>query len=138
METNVTNDLLRRGQSGAGGWNRQQLRLLGIEHWPPPDGWQRKVLGRPITPEDVERFIALRGVTKRVKKRHGVVIETKTGVPLPLPREIGPAVARAFSSFWIYVQRLDPQALKDGLPSLQYMVRAASQRVEMKGGKSLE
>ncbi|WP_367872829.1 hypothetical protein [Luteolibacter sp. Populi] len=130
MQTNVTNDLLRRGQSGAGGWNRQQLRLIGIEHWPPPHGWQKRILGHPIAAEDVERFIALRGVTKRIKKRYGVVIETRTGDPLPLPREIRPAVARAFSSFWIYVQRLDPQALKDGLPALQYMVRTASQRVE--------
>ena len=129
MQTNVTNDLLRRGQSGAGGWNRQQLRLLGIEQWPPPHGWQKRILGRPIAMEDVERFIALRGVTKRIKKRHGVVIETRTGDPLPLPREIRPAVARAFSSFWIYVQRLDPQMLKDGLPALQYMVRAAGKRV---------
>lgn len=65
----VTQDLIRRGESGVGGWNRRQIELLGIL-WPPKHGWRRRVEGKLIPQADAEQFVALRGVTKKMVKRH--------------------------------------------------------------------
>lgn len=59
----VTNELVRQGQSERGGWNREQLRILGVK-WPPKKGWRSRVLGRRISEEDRDRFLAIRGQLK--------------------------------------------------------------------------
>jgi hypothetical protein len=56
----VTQDLLDRGKSPRGGWNRGQLAALGVA-WPPPAGWQKLLCGRLVLAPDAERFLALRG-----------------------------------------------------------------------------
>lgn len=65
----ITQELIRRGESGAGGWNREQLRLIGVP-WPPKHGWRRRVEGRWISKADAEAFVSLRGVTLKRNKRY--------------------------------------------------------------------
>ena len=60
----ITDELIRSGQSDAGGWNRAQLDLLGVA-WPPAHGWKIKIIGKPISADTAAKFLALRGVTKK-------------------------------------------------------------------------
>lgn len=60
----VTEDFLKRGMSGQGGWNAKQFAILGID-WPPRKGWKYGIVNRLwLTPEDAETFLALRPVTQ--------------------------------------------------------------------------
>jgi hypothetical protein len=60
----ITKELILAGRSGAGGWTREQLRLLGVD-WPkgksPRKGWQREVIGHTISKADAEEFVRLGG-----------------------------------------------------------------------------
>lgn len=60
----VTEEFLVRGGSERGGWNREQLALLGVK-WPPVQGWKGRVLGTFMSDEDARKFLALRGATKK-------------------------------------------------------------------------
>lgn len=70
----ITQQLIEQGQSGAGGWNREQLAVLGIP-WPPRHGWRQRIDGRDISVEDAEHFLALKGMTlaraKRLNRKYG-------------------------------------------------------------------
>lgn len=53
----ITAAWLRQCSSPAGGWTRRQLAALGIS-WPPPKGWKRSLIGRPLSDDvrhEVER-----------------------------------------------------------------------------------
>lgn len=68
METvTVTEELIQEGSNGPAGWNREQLAIIGVS-WPPAHGWRKAALGREITKNDYDRFIALRGATGRQRK----------------------------------------------------------------------
>jgi hypothetical protein len=58
----ITKELILAGRSGAGGWTREQLRLLGVD-WPkgksPRKRWQREIIGRSISKTDAEQFLRL-------------------------------------------------------------------------------
>ena len=56
----ITRNLLNSGASGAGGWTKEQLALLGVV-WPPVSGWPGRIIGTEISDADAERFVALRG-----------------------------------------------------------------------------
>lgn len=56
----LTDEMIEAGKSDAGGWNREQLALIGVA-WPPPKGWKRSVLGKHVERETLERFLALTG-----------------------------------------------------------------------------
>lgn len=56
----ITRELLEQGQSKAGGWSREQLRLLGV-NWPPKRGWPAKIVGSEITDAEAARFLELNG-----------------------------------------------------------------------------
>lgn len=53
----VTTELLARGMSHLGGWNRAQLSAIGIA-WPPMRGWKKLVIGRVVSAEAAEQFLA--------------------------------------------------------------------------------
>lgn len=63
----VTQKLIEAGQSGAGGWNREQLDILGIP-WPPKHGWRWKTR-LYLTETEAERFVNLKGQTLKAKKQ---------------------------------------------------------------------
>lgn len=64
----ITRDLIMRGQSSAGGWNRAQLKVFGIV-WPLRPGWIARSLGCNVTNEQVEQFLALKSDAGKVRKR---------------------------------------------------------------------
>lgn len=66
----VTMDLLRAGESGNGGWNAKQLRLLGL-NWPPRQGWMALSVGLLLTQEEADEFVRLKGKTKKKCKANG-------------------------------------------------------------------
>lgn len=66
----VTEDLIKAGESAAGGWNRHQLELIG-EAWPPVKGWKWRAQGRMISIMDAERFIDMKGLNKTERKKVG-------------------------------------------------------------------
>lgn len=54
----ITDELIDAGSSRQEGWTKEQLALLGVA-WPPPKGWRRDILGRPIDAEAAARFVEL-------------------------------------------------------------------------------
>jgi hypothetical protein len=66
----VTRDLLDAGRSDKGGWSAAQLALLGV-NWPPLKGWGQSVLGKLLSPEDAQKFIALRNARSIVSPPTG-------------------------------------------------------------------
>lgn len=69
----ITQELIRAGESGAGGWNQAQLELLGVK-WPPKHGWRRRIEGNLIPKSDAEKFVKLRGVTKKRERQFKAVL----------------------------------------------------------------
>lgn len=67
----ITEELLEKGKSLRGSWNRRQLKLLGINQ--PYKGWQRNIIGRTISKENAQKFLLLknnhlRKMLKRTEK----------------------------------------------------------------------
>lgn len=52
----ITEEVLARGQSAAGGWTRAQLTALGVA-WPPASGWKARVIGMEISQNDLKLFL---------------------------------------------------------------------------------
>lgn len=59
----VTQELIKLGESGNGGWNKKQLAIIGID-WPPQKGWRDRVEGTVISNEDATRFVSLKKKAK--------------------------------------------------------------------------
>lgn len=53
----ITDTLVERGKSAAGGFSKAQLSLLGIA-WPPAAGWKKQIIGQQITEEAAAQFIS--------------------------------------------------------------------------------
>jgi len=51
--------LIDSGRSKAGGWSREQFRLIGVK-WPAKKGWKRKAIGRAVPHADLLRFVELK------------------------------------------------------------------------------
>lgn len=79
----VSEELILAGMSGGGGWNRAQLKLLGVS-WPPRAGWKERSIGREISEADAQTFLTLKGKTRKKLRRNYAV---KTKVPIELLRD---------------------------------------------------
>lgn len=56
------------GKSEKGGFNLAQLRILRVTNtWPPPEDWEKATVGRILSRESYERFIAMAGQSKGQK-----------------------------------------------------------------------
>ena len=64
----VTREFILSGKSGAGGWTKRQLQILGVG-WPPPKRWMKRVEGKTISDSAAKEFIALTGQKKRFRYR---------------------------------------------------------------------
>lgn len=66
----ITRTLIERGCTGRGGWNKDQLTILGIE-WPPPKHWKLDLVmnERYITQEESRRFVELKGVSNKERRK---------------------------------------------------------------------
>ena len=62
--TVITDELVRQGENGSGGWNREQLKIIGVG-WPPRRGWIRRAIGKVISDDDAARFVSMKGKTIR-------------------------------------------------------------------------
>lgn len=60
----LTKELIKLGQSDAGGWNRAQLSILGIHEWPLPTGWIDDVVGLCLNAGEFSAFLSLKGAVK--------------------------------------------------------------------------
>lgn len=80
----ITQDLISKGGSGSGGWNKQQLDLLGVP-WPPKKGWRKRVCGKHISRADAEKFLALKGATLRSQKFQAAshALQPRSHQPIP-------------------------------------------------------
>lgn len=59
----LTKEMIERGISSRGGYNKQQLATIGVD-WPPVKGWKMELIGTTVTKEQYEEFIRLAN-TKR-------------------------------------------------------------------------
>ena len=48
-----------------GGYNKKQLKILGIE-WPPQKGWKNKVIGNDFCEEKVKEFKNCINIKKQI------------------------------------------------------------------------
>lgn len=56
----VTEKIIENGMSNHGGWNKEQLAILGVK-WPPKKGWKQRLIGTEITELQYVNFIYRRG-----------------------------------------------------------------------------
>jgi len=63
----VTAEWIKRYQSGSGGWNREQLKQIGVV-WPPVHGWIYRAEGKEISDQARERFESLKGMNKAARR----------------------------------------------------------------------
>lgn len=119
----ITEQLIRDGASKRNGWNRAQLKIIGVE-WPPAHGWIAKTVGQSISKEQADEFIQLRGETVRVSRQRRSVVKTD----LPIPPGFSVKDETVIASFWLYVSRMDRENLKQSIPALEYIARKAKQK----------
>lgn len=62
----ITEELLLAGSTNGIGWNARQVKALGIG-WPLVKGWKERAIGREVSQESVDRFLALKGAAKARK-----------------------------------------------------------------------
>ena len=55
----VTSELIEQDQSRNGDWSDVQRALMGV-YGPLDEGWHVKVVGKTITAEKAEKFVALK------------------------------------------------------------------------------
>jgi hypothetical protein len=55
----ITKQLLSLGMSRNNGFSREQIVLLG-ERYPLKKGWMRRLLGKPISTSNYQKFVELR------------------------------------------------------------------------------
>lgn len=60
----VTKEFIESGETGAGGYKKAQLAILGVS-WPPRQGWKNRAVGREITDEDAAAYLRLKGAVRK-------------------------------------------------------------------------
>jgi len=63
----LTRRLINKNKTLAGGFNKAQLKALGIK-WPPAQGWVGRLDGTQITDEKWQEFLEAKEKCKRNKK----------------------------------------------------------------------
>lgn len=74
----ITEDFLVSGMQSGIGCNNDQLRLLGVEI-PAKKGWKQSLIGKRISKETADKFIALKGIHKKADRKK--VLENEAAVP---------------------------------------------------------
>ena len=120
----ITATLIEAGKSIRGGWNRKQMDILGVD-WPVREGWQRKVIGKEISGDEAERYLALRGTVKRDRHKRSPVKNV-----LPFPRGFPAKDETVIASFDRYLSKVDREILRAALPVLSYMLNTAAKRTK--------
>lgn len=58
-QVRLTREFIHAAKSDAGGWNRKQLKVVGID-WPPRKGWIQRLEGVEISEEQARKFVEFR------------------------------------------------------------------------------
>lgn len=74
----ITEEFLVSGMQSGIGCNNDQLRLLGVDI-PAKKGWKQSLIGKRISKETAQKFIALKGVHKKSERKK--VIENEIEAP---------------------------------------------------------
>lgn len=53
----ITTQMIEASKSPSGGWDKNQLKLIGVP-WPPPKGWKSEVVKIEHDAKSIEMFIA--------------------------------------------------------------------------------
>lgn len=64
----ITEEFILRGRVGNGGWNKEQLWLLGVP-WPPVSGWMKMLKNVEVSDEAAQKFLAMKGMTIKKARR---------------------------------------------------------------------
>lgn len=64
----ITDDFIVAGMSGNGGFNYDQLRLLGVET-PPKSGWKNRIIGKMIPKSVAQKYLDMKGKSKKVVQK---------------------------------------------------------------------
>lgn len=51
----ITKELILKNRTKNGAWTRDQLQALGVK-WPPKHGWMNRVIGKPISSDNLRRL----------------------------------------------------------------------------------
>ena len=73
----ITAQLIEAGKTGSGGWNRDQIEILG-EKWPLVAGWKYRAIGKFIPRSEAERFIQLKGRLRKKQLRRKIAEEQRS------------------------------------------------------------
>lgn len=73
----ITEEFLVSGMTSSCGINKDQLKILGLEY-PAPKGWKHCLIGKRISKETAEKFIALKGIHKP-KDRSSILSQETNG-----------------------------------------------------------
>lgn len=69
----LSREMIHAGKSCAGGWNKKQLAVLGVD-WPPEKGWVDRLKDTLIFEDDYNYFLELNpkriGLKKTTNVRH--------------------------------------------------------------------
>ena len=116
----VTRALLAAGASDRGGFSRKQVELLGGE-WPLRHGWKDALLGRQISNEDAQAFVALAGrhLVKKADKPSPALAPTvpKSGAGAPATEPRNWCAAPVPVDIHLYVLELEHGCYYVGLTS---------------------
>ena len=52
----LTKQMIEEGLSSKGGYNKKQLKILGVE-WPPQKGWKSALIGTMISQKQYQNFL---------------------------------------------------------------------------------
>src|SRR5690554_738103 len=73
----ITEDFIEDGATNKIGISKAQFALLGVEY-PPPKGWKKWILGKYISQESAEKYLACKGIpTKRINKVYYTPVKKK-------------------------------------------------------------
>lgn len=54
----ITNEIIEKGKSTNGGWNKKQLEIIGVTSM--KKGWKKRLIGKYISQERVAEFLKLK------------------------------------------------------------------------------
>ena len=60
----LTRDFLKSNCTSKGGYTKYQLELIGVS-WPPAKGWPKQVIGKEISEETAQKFVAAKDKEKQ-------------------------------------------------------------------------
>lgn len=69
----ITKQWLEQHKTDKGGWTATQLAAIGLS-WPPAKGWNKQIIGRRITPEQVAKFES--GWVRKSNRKRNMILKT--------------------------------------------------------------